>query len=168
MTTSNDDDSRPLLDPAAVEQAIRDEGYLLPDPPEPVAAYVPCQRAGSMLFVSGQLPFTAGQLLAKGLVDTEVDDEHAREAARQCTLNALAIVKRHLGGDWSRLRQVVRVGCFVAATPEFTGHSLVANGASDLLVDVFGERGRHARAAVGVSSLPLGAAVEVEFLFDVR
>ena len=157
----------PPLVSADVDAALDAAGYRLPEPPEPVAAYVPCQRSGSMLLVSGQLPMTAGQLLATGRVDSEVDDELATEAARQCTLNALAIVKRHLDGDWSRLRQVVRVGCFVAADPGFTGHSMVANGASELLVKLFGERGRHARAAVGVASLPLGAAVEIEFAFEV-
>ena len=150
-----------------VEAAIVAAGYQLPAPPEPVAAYVPARRCGRQLFISGQLPFTAGQLLAKGLVDSQVDDQLATEAARQCTLNALAIVRRELDGRWERLAGVVRVGCFVASDPTFTQHSMIANGASELLVAILGERGRHARAAVGVAALPLGAAVEVEYLFEV-
>ena len=153
---------------AHVEAALAKADIILPTPPEPVAAYVPTVRSGGLLYVSGQLPMTAGQLLAEGLVDSQVDDEHAMTAARQCAINALALLKAELDGDWDRLVRVVRIGCFVASDPTYTGHSLVANGASELLVDVLGERGRHARAAVGVSSLPLGAAVEVEFLFEVR
>ena len=153
---------------ADVTAALAREEVILPTPPEPVAAYVPAVRTGSLLFLSGQLPLTAGQLLAKGRVDSEVDDEVAMTAARQCAINALAVLHAELGGDWDRLVRVVRVGCFVASDPDFTGHALVANGASEFLVAVLGERGRHARAAVGVSSLPLGAAVEVEFLFEVR
>ena len=162
--------------PNAITDAITNEsfaaaldraGYRLPTPPDPVAAYLPCVQSGSLVFVSGQLPLTAGQLLAEGLVDSQVDEVQAAEAARQCTLNGLAILHRHLDGDWSRLVRVVRVGCFVAADPDFTGHSIIANGASELLVDLFGDRGRHARAAVGTASLPLGASVEVEFVFEI-
>ena len=153
-----------MTDP--VEAALAKHDIILPEPPQPVASYVPAVQTGNLLVVSGQLPFTAGQLLAEGKVDSEVDEEHAAEAARQCTINALAILKDHVNGDWSRLVRVVRIGCFVASDDDFKGHSIVANGASDLLVDLLGERGRHARAAVGMASLPLGAAVEVEFLFE--
>ena len=152
---------------ATVEAALAAEGILLADPPKPVAAYVPAVRTGNLLIVSGQLPFTAGKLLSEGLVDSQIDEEHAATAARQCAINALAVLKAELDGDWSQLVRVMRLGCFVAADPDFTGHSIVANGASELMAKLFGERGRHARAAVGVASLPLGASVEVEFQFEV-
>ena len=151
---------------ATVEAALAAEGILLTDPPKPVAAYVPAVRTGNLLIVSGQLPFTAGKLLAEGLVDSQIEEEHAATAARQCAINALAVLKAELDGDWSQLVRVVRLGCFVAADPDFTGHSIVANGASELMAKLFGDRGRHARAAVGVASLPLGASVEVEFQFE--
>ena len=152
---------------ASVEAALREHDIMLPEPPAPVAAYVPAVRTGHQIVVSGQLPFTAGQLLAEGKVDSVVDEDHAATAARQCAINGLAVLFGEIGRDWNRLVRVVRIGCFVNADADFTGHSIVANGASDLLVALLGERGKHARAAVGCSSLPLGAAVEVEFVFEV-
>jgi enamine deaminase RidA (YjgF/YER057c/UK114 family) len=139
----------------------------LPEAPKPVAAYVPAVRTGNLVFISGQLPLTGGQLLAAGSVPSEVTVEQAREAAAQCVLNGLAILKAELGGDLSQLKRVVRLGVFVQSDDGFKDQPLVANGASELLEKLLGETGRHARAAVGVNALPLGASVEVEFVFEV-
>jgi len=151
-----------------VEQTLRDLGWALPAPPKPIAAYVPSVRSGNLLFVSGQLPTRDGKLLATGAVPTEVAIEKAQEAAGQCAVNALAILGGDLGGDWNRLVRVVRVGAFVLSSSGFADQAKVANGASELLQKVFADAGRHARAAVGVSALPLNASVEVEFLFEIR
>jgi enamine deaminase RidA (YjgF/YER057c/UK114 family) len=142
-------------------------GIALPAAPAPVAAYVPAVRSGSLLFISGQIPLADGRLLATGLVGAGVSLETAIACARQCCLNGLAAAAAELG-SLDAIGRVVRIGVFVAAAPDFSDHPKVANGASDLLVEIFGESGRHARAAVGCPSLPLGAPVEVEFLFEVR
>jgi enamine deaminase RidA (YjgF/YER057c/UK114 family) len=141
-------------------------GLVLPQPPRPVAAYVPAVRSGNWLVVSGQLPMRDGALAMRGRVPSQVSVEQAQEAARQCALNALAIVDDHLAGDWSRFVRVVRIGVFVAGDDGFVDQPKVANGASELLGTVLGEAGRHARAAVGTNALPLGAPVEVEFTFE--
>jgi len=145
-------------------------GMALPEPPKPIASYVPAARvetgSGALIFVSGQLPLVEGELAAAGSVPSEVSVEQAQDAARRCLLNALAVVKAELRGDWSALRRIVRLGVFVRSEDDFTGQSGVANGASDMLVELFGEAGRHARAAVGVNALPLGATVEVELVVE--
>lgn len=150
-----------------IEAKLANLGLSLPTPPKPVAAYIPCVRTGNLVVVSGQLPMAAGQLLATGRVPSVVDLEQAQECARQCVLNGLAILKAELDGDWSGLVKVVRVGVFVQCDDGFSEQPQVANGASQLLVDVLGDAGRHARAAVGVNALPLNAPVEVEFTFEV-
>ena len=142
-------------------------GWTLPPPPKPIAAYVPCVRAGNLLYVSGQLPWRDGVLMAVGKVPSAVSLELAQKAAAQCAVLALCVAGGELGGDWDKLLRVVRVGVFVQCDDDFTEQAKVANGASDLLQQVMGEAGRHARAAVGVNALPLGAAVEVEFIFGV-
>ena len=139
----------------------------LPAAPAPVAAYIPARRTGNLLFISGQIPVSGGALLAQGIIPTQVSVEKARECARQCVLNALAIAKANLG-SLSAIRQVVRLGVFVCCEPGFHGQPQVANGASELFQEIFGESGRHARAAVGSIDLPLGAPVEIEFLFEVE
>jgi enamine deaminase RidA (YjgF/YER057c/UK114 family) len=143
-------------------------GLQLPDPPKPVASYLPACASGDLIFVSGQLPMKAGQLLASGPVASACSLENAQAGARQCVLNALAIVDAGIAGLWFRFERVVRIGVFVASEASFTEQHKVANGASDFLVEIFGEQGKHARAAVGVPCLPLGASVEVEFTFAVR
>lgn len=141
-------------------------GITLPVPAKPVAAYVPTRRVGNLLYVSGQIPVVDGKPMAKGIVPTDVSVETAKQCARQCVLNGLAAAHAAVGID--QIASVVRVGVFVAATAAFSEHSLIGNGASELLVEVFGEAGRHVRAAVGSSSLPLGVPVEVEFVFEVK
>ena len=148
-------------------QRLADLGLTLPDAPNPLAAYVPSVRAGNLVFVSGQLPFRAGNLIATGPVPSAVSIEQAREAARQCVLNALAVLADAIEGDLDRVRRIVRLGVFVASDPTFTDQPQVANGASELLQDIFGDLGRHARAAVGSVALPLGATVEVEMIAEV-
>jgi enamine deaminase RidA (YjgF/YER057c/UK114 family) len=148
------------------EAALARLGLTLPTPPKPVAAYIPWRRAGDLVFVSGQVPLAGGQLLAKGAVPGQVSIEQAQACARQCVLNGLAVVKEAVG-SLAKVRQVVRVGVFVCSEAGFFEQPKVANGASELLVEVFGEAGRHARAAVGSIALPLGAPVEVEMVVQV-
>ncbi len=151
----------------SIEARLQELGLRLPEAPAPVAAYVPAVRSGDLLFVSGQLPFAGKTLLATGNVPSVVPVDHARSAAAQCVLNGLAIAKSQLDGDLSRIRRVVRLGVFVQSDASFHDQPQVANGASELLQTLFGEAGRHARAAVGVNALPLNASVEIQFLFEV-
>ena len=151
----------------SIQDRLSDLGVILPDPPKPVASYVPARRSGSMLYISGQLPFRGGDLLATGPVPSSVSLETAAEAARLCAINGLAVARQALDGDLDRLRRVIRLGVFVQSDARFDAQPQVANGASDLMVEVLGEEGRHARAAVGVNALPLDTPVEVDFLFEV-
>lgn len=149
-----------------IDRRLADLGLTWPVPPKPVGAYLPAVRSGNWLVVSGQLPFRNGELLATGRVPSGLTLEQAQAAAAQCALNALGIVRAELNGDWSRLVRVVRLGVFVASDDTFTEQAKVANGASELVAKLLGEAGRHARAAVGVNALPLGASVEVELLVE--
>ncbi len=149
--------------PAGRLQAL---GIVLPTAAAPVANYVAAVRSGGLLVVSGQLPLVEGRLSASGKLGGGVTVEKGAEAARWCMINVIAQVEAALGGLHA-VRRVVRLGGFVACTPDFTQHATVMNGASDLAVAVFGENGRHARSTVGVPSLPLDAPVEVEALFEV-
>jgi len=142
-------------------------GLVLPAAPKPVAAYVPWVRTGSLLYISGQIPFLNGSLVAKGRVPSVVTLEQAQVAAKQCVLNGLAVAASALDGDLGRLKRVVRVGAFVQCDDGFADQPKVANGASELLRELFGEAGTHARAAVGVNALPLDASVEVDFIIEV-
>jgi enamine deaminase RidA (YjgF/YER057c/UK114 family) len=148
-----------------IQARLAERGLKLPVAPKPVAAYVP---AVHLVFVSGQLPMLEGKLLAQGAVPTVVSVAQGKAAAQQCALNALAVLGDQIGGDWSRLVRIVRLGVFVASADSFADQAQVANGASELLADLFGDAGRHARAAVGVNALPLGATVELELLAQVK
>jgi enamine deaminase RidA (YjgF/YER057c/UK114 family) len=141
-------------------------GITLPDVVPPVAAYVPAVRTGSLVYTSGQLPMVAGALPATGKVGGAVTPDQAKPLARACALNALAAIHALVGLD--SVVRVVKVVGFVASAPGFTGQPAVVNGASELLGQVFGEAGRHARSAVGVAALPLDAPVEVELIVEVR
>jgi enamine deaminase RidA (YjgF/YER057c/UK114 family) len=132
-----------------------------------VAAYVPAVRAGHLVFVSGQIPMLDGKLLAFGPVPSVVSVVQAQQAARQCVLNGLAVLEQVVAVDLESVRHIVRLGVFVCSDAGFTEQPKVANGASELLVDIFGDRGKHARAAVGSIALPLGATVEVDMVVDV-
>ena len=131
-----------------------------------MAAYVPAVRTGTWCFTAGQLPVRDGAMLATGKLGAEVTEEQGYECARQCALNALAAIKAEIG-DLSAIKRVVKVVVFVASTPDFTAQPKVANGASELLGEVFGDAGKHARSAVGVTALPLDVPVEVELVVEV-
>jgi enamine deaminase RidA (YjgF/YER057c/UK114 family) len=151
---------------SAVEQRLADAGVEVPAVPAPVAIYVPAVRTGSYVYTSGQLPLSAGELLATGKVGGEVTPEIAYDCARQSALNAIAAVKSVIG-DLDGVVRVVKATVFVASTPDFTGQPGVANGASELFGTAFGDAGQHARSAVGVPVLPLDAPVEVELVVEV-
>ena len=148
------------------EENLAGLGLSVPEVAKPVAVYVPAVRSGNHVHTSGQLPMRAGELMFTGKVGGEVSAEEAVECAQQCALNAIAAVKAVVG-DLALVKRVVKVVCFVASTPDFTGQPGVANGVSELLGTVFGDAGVHARSAVGVPVLPLDAPVEVEILVKV-
>jgi enamine deaminase RidA (YjgF/YER057c/UK114 family) len=152
---------------AAVEQTLASLGITLPNPPAPAGSYVPVVISGNLAFVAGQIPVEAGQVKFKGKVSRDVSIEAGQQAARLCTINALAQLKAALG-SLGRIRRIVRVAGFVNCEPTFVDQPKIINGASDLLVQIFGDAGRHARVAVGVSSLPLDSAVEVEFIAEIE
>jgi enamine deaminase RidA (YjgF/YER057c/UK114 family) len=148
------------------EKNLAELGITLPPVAAPVAAYIPAIRTGSLVYTSGQLPFVNGQLSAVGKVGAEVSIEEAKEAARLCALNALAAVHDLVGLD--AVVRIVKVVGFVASAPGFGDQPVVINGASEFLGQVFGDAGKHARSAVGVSELPRNTAVEVELIAEVR
>lgn len=152
---------------ASVHARLNELGIQLPPAPKPVAAYVPAVRSGNLIFISGQIPMSGGTLMCKGPVPSAVSLDQAKAAARQCVLNALAVVRDVAGIDLDQVRRIVRLGVFVCSDRDFFDQPKVANGASELLQDIFGESGRHARAAVGSIALPLGATVEVEMVVEV-
>ncbi|MGH2760464.1 MAG: RidA family protein [Actinomycetota bacterium] len=148
------------------EERIAELGLELPAPTPPVAAYVPAVRTGNLVFISGQGPFRDGAFTCLGKVGSDVDVERAKEAARQTCLNGLAALKAEIG-ELSRVTRVVKLTVFVNSAPGFGEQPVVANGASELLQEIFGEAGRHARSAVGMAELPFGMSVEIEFVFEV-
>ena len=154
------------MDDAAILQKLSDEGLELPPTPQPLAAYIPVVVSGTMAVVSGQVPMRNGELIASGKVGQEVTVEEGAAAARQAALQSLAALRSTLG-SFDRLVRIVQVTVYVAATSDFIEHPQVANGASDLLGKILGVDGQHARAAVGVISLPLGASVEVAMIAEI-
>ena len=139
----------------------------IPNPSKPVAAYISAKQTGNLVFTAGQLPMVNGELMTKGLLGRDVEIEEAYKAARICTLNALAAIKGVIG-DLDRIKQIVRVVGYVASVPTFTQQPAVVNGASELLLEIFGENGKHARSAVGMAVLPLNASVEIELTVEVE
>lgn len=167
----NDKGNRPLtVNPPPLSESVEDRltrlGIVLPVPAAPVAAYVPAVEAGGMLYVSGQLPFADGRLIV-GRLGEDVNLDLGREAARACALMLVAQMKAALG-SLDRVERIVKLNIFVNSDARFSEQPKVGDGASTLMVDIFGEAGRHARAAVGVPALPLGAAVEVDAIVAVR
>jgi enamine deaminase RidA (YjgF/YER057c/UK114 family) len=148
------------------EERLEELGLSVPGVAAPVAAYIPAIRSGNHVYTSGQLPMRDGRLLHTGAVGGVVSQDEAVECARQCALNALAAIKAEVG-ELAEVKQIVKVVVFVASTPDFTAQPQVANGVSELLGEVFGDAGRHARSAVGVAVLPLDAPVEVELIVEV-
>src|SRR5258706_3063959 len=151
-----------------IEDRLRELEIELPEPSKPGANYVPTVRSGNLVFLTGQLSQWNGERRFIGKLGREFGVEEGRQAARLCALNLIAHLKEALGGDLDRVARCVRLAGYVNSTPDFTGQSQVMNGASDVFVEVFGERGRHARMAVGVSALPYDVAVEVEGVFEVE
>jgi enamine deaminase RidA (YjgF/YER057c/UK114 family) len=149
------------------EQDLAKRGIEIPNLTPPVANYVPWTRSGHQVFVSGQVSLKDGKLHHAGIVGDLVSLEDGQRSARMAALNVVAYIRDACSGDLSRVKRVLKVNGFVAATARFTDHPKVVNGASDLFVEVFGDLGRHARAAVGVSSLPLGASVEIEAIVEI-
>ena len=150
-----------------IAKRLKELGIELPEAAAPVANYLPFSQAGSLIFISGQLPLDQGALLYTGIVGDTIGLDDAEKAARQCGINIIAQLRAACGGDLDRVQCIVKIGGFVAASADFTDYPAVINGASDLFVDVFGEAGRHARAAVGCPSLPLNAPVEIEAIANI-
>ncbi|MDA8335136.1 MAG: RidA family protein [Peptococcaceae bacterium] len=150
-----------------IEEKLREMGVSLPAAPAPLASYVPAVTAGQLVFTSGQVPLANGQLGWKGKVGRDVDAEGGYQAARQCAVNCLAVIKA-VAGSLDHVGRIVKVTGFVSSAPGFNDQAKVVNGASDFLLELFGDAGRHARAAVGVSELPLDAPVEVEMVVQLR
>ena len=147
-------------------EKLRELGITLPAVPKPAGAYIPARRTGNLVFTAGQIPLVDGKLAATGKVGAEIDPDEAEQLARTCALNGLAAVDGLVGLD--NVVGIIKIVGFVASAPGFTGQPGVLNGASDLLGEVFGEVGQHARSAVGVAELPLGAPVEVELMVEVK
>ncbi len=155
------------MNDADILRRLDELGLELPPPPVPVASYVPVTQTGSLAFVAGQVAMVDGQVLHAGRLGKQVSVEKGQESASRAALQALSALRDHLGGSLDGLVRILQVTVFVAADPEFIEHPRVANGASDLLISVLGPDGRHARAAVGVASLPLGASVEITVTAEV-
>lgn len=149
-----------------VQEKLKELGLEIPVVNPPVASYVPAKRSGNLVYISGQLPVRDGKLILMGQLKSDDDVEPAQAAMAQCFLNGLAALTTV--ADLESIQQLVRLGAFVASAPDFHGHHIVANGASNLAQQILGDAGIHSRAAVGVSALPLNAAVELEMLFEVR
>ena len=149
-----------------IENRLEQMGLNLPEAPKPVAAYISAKQSGKLVFTAGQLPIVDGELISKGLLGQDIEIEQANNAARVCTLNALAAIKGVIG-ELDRIKQIVRVVGYVASVPTFTQQPAVVNGASELLLEIFGEAGKHARSAVGMAVLPLNASVEIELTVEV-
>src|SRR6266404_1484864 len=150
-----------------IDKRLAELGIALPAPASPVGSYVPYVNVGALVFISGQLPRAEGKLAFTGKVGRDVTVENGQAAARVCALNLLAQLKVACAGNLDRVVRCVRMSGFVNSDPEFKDHPQVVNGASDLMHEVFGESGRHARTAVGVAALPANAAVEVEAIFEI-
>ena len=150
-----------------IDARLKELGIEIPAAPAPAANYVPFVVTGNTVVVSGQLPMVAGEITSSGQCGDSVSVDEGYNAARVCAINLIAQVKAACDGDLSRVKRVVRLGGFVNSTLDFTDHPKVINGASDLMAEVFAEAGKHARAAVGVASLPFGVSVEVEGTFEI-
>lgn len=159
--------SLPALAAGGYEARLGELGITLPEVPPPVANYVPYRVAGNLAYIAGQLAFKDGELMHPGKIPDEISIEQGQEAARQCVINLIAALKAACDGDLDRVQMCLRLEGFIASVDEFTQQSTVMNGASDFMVEVFGDAGRHSRIAVGVNTLPLNASVEVAGVFSI-
>ena len=151
-----------------IDARLKELGVTLPTPPAPVASYVPYRISGNLVFISGQVPIADGALKYVGKLGVDIPMDAGQAAAQLCAINVLSVLKVACAGDLDRVVQCLKVTVFVNAAPEYTQQPEVANGASDLFAAVFGDAGKHARAAVGVGSLPRGVAVEVDAIFEIK
>jgi len=149
-----------------IDEKLASLGITLPTPPKPAGSYIPVVKTGNLVFVSGQIPIKDGQVQFKGQVPTSISVEEAQNAARLCIINVLAQLKAELG-TLDKISKIVRVSGFVNSSQEFYEHPKIINTASDLLFEIFGEKGKHTRIAVGVASLPLNAAVEIDLIAEI-
>ena len=147
-----------------IEEKLKELGIILPEPPTPAGSYVPARKTGNLLYISGQIPMVDGKVLFTGKVSDD-NLEEAQKSARTCAINLLAQIKRELG-DFEKVSRIVRISGFVNSTPEFSQQPKVINPASDLFFDVFGEKGKHSRIAVGVASLPLNSMTEIDAIVE--
>lgn len=150
-----------------IEDKLNEMGLSIPEVPKPLAAYIPGIQSGNYIFTSGQVPLANGQLKYKGKVGKDISDEDAKLAAQTCVLNCLGVIKS-LIGDANKIKRIIKLVVFVNCTDDYTAQPAVANGASELLLNLFGENGKHVRSAVGVSGLPLGAPVEIEMIAEIQ
>lgn len=151
-----------------IKEKLESLGHKLPEPAKAVASYVPFVITGNQLIISGQIPFINGQAMHQGITGKDANLKQAQDAALACGLNILSQVNQAIEGDWDRVVRCVKLGGFVASTPDFTDQPKVINAASDLMADVLGEKGRHARSAVGVPCLPLNCTVEIDAIFEIK
>ena len=153
---------------SVIEARLKELGVTLPNPPKPVASYVPYTISGNLVFISGQVPIADGALKYVGKLGVDIPLEAGQAAAQLCAINVLAVLKMACDGDLDQVARCLKLNVFVNAAAEYTQQPEVANGASDLVAAVFGDAGKHARAAVGVGSLPRGVAVEVDAIFEIK
>ncbi|MGQ5718187.1 RidA family protein [Pseudochrobactrum asaccharolyticum] len=152
---------------STIETRLKDLGITIPESAAPAAAYLPFSQSGNLLFTSGQLPLKDGKLVSTGLVGRDLTIEQAQEAAKYCAINVLSQAQAALG-DLKRIKRVIKITVFVASVVDFTDQHIVANGGSQLFIDVLGDAGKHARSAVGMAGLPLNAPVEIEAILEVE
>ena len=150
-----------------IEERIKELGYDIPDAPKPLAAYIPVTKVDKLVFTAGQLPMVNGELIAKGKLGKDVDEETGKKAAEICALNCLSVIKSEIG-NLDDIEQVVKITVFVNSGDGYTQQPAVANGASEFMVKIFGDSGKHVRSAVGVNELPINAPVEIEMIVKVR
>lgn len=150
----------------SIEERLKELGITLPPAPQPLGAYLPCARSGNLLFLSGILPLREGKLLKTGRVGESLTIEEAKEEARQVVINALSIVKATIG-DLDLISRCLKLNGYIASSPDFIEHPAVLNAASELLYNIFGDTGKHARVAIGVNILPLNSPIEIDFIFEV-
>ena len=150
------------------EQNIKNLGLIIPNPPKAVANYVPYKITGKTMYISGQAPIQNGEVIYKGKVGSDITNEDGIKAARLCVINIIAAVKNGLEGNWDKLDSFVKLTGFVNCKDDFTDQPKIINGASDMLVDIFGDQGRHTRVAVGSNALPLGISVEIDAIVQLK
>ena len=150
-----------------IDKKLETLGITIPDAPTPAANYIPYVISGNLVFIAGQVPFENGQINYTGKVGKDIDINKAKEVSKICALNVISVLKNAVNGDLSKVKKCVKLGIFVSCTNDFHQQPEVANGASDLMVDIFGEKGKHARFAVGTNSLPRNVPVEVDAVFEI-